>query len=135
MSERQNNNQNPSGIWQGIWANLIVEFNLIMASRSPEKNLDAWKILNLLKRQIPPECQEDINNEFQKLNVIMNKPVSGYSEIQRRSVKRKQIFQEAPDALLDLMGSIIKSLYERKWISRPDYTATPRSTGTPHIGE
>jgi hypothetical protein len=129
MTERQNNNQNPSGIWQGIWANLIVEFNIIMASRSPDKNLDAWKIICLLKRQIPPECQEDIKTNFKKLEEIMNKPTGGYSEIERRTAKRKQIFAEAPNALLDLMGSIIKSLYERKWINKPDYNAQPKYEG------
>jgi len=130
MTERQNNNQNPSGIWQGIWANLIIEFNVQMTSGN---YLAAWETMKLITIEIPFECQKDIENHYKNTVKIMSKPVSSYSYVMGVNSKKQQIYMEAPESLQKLMAEVIKSLYDRKWINRPDFNAQPKFEKKGHL--
>ena len=127
-----NNSQNPSGIWQGIWGNLFLQFNIEMMENN---YLRAWKTLQLLKSQIPPECEKEVNTEYDKVNQIIQQKTKAYTTTQRNRLKRTQLNNEAPSSLLHLMSCIRQSLYDKHWINKPDFNAHPRNTQEAHIGE
>jgi hypothetical protein len=118
MSENNygtNNNQNPSGIWQTVWGTLFSQFNEQMLNN---EYLRAWKTIQLLKSQIPPECEKDIEQDYQKLKALIKKPTNTYTVLQAMRDKKRQLEEEAPTALLELISNIRKSLYDRKWITK-----------------
>jgi hypothetical protein len=129
MTERQNNNQNPSGIWQGIWANLFIQ---IFTQMTENNYMGAWRSIELLKVSIPPECEEDIQKEYEKTSGIINKPAEAYGLIEANKIKKNQLNSEAPPALLTLLGSIRKSLYNKHWINK-DFSVQPLKSNSPHI--
>jgi hypothetical protein len=47
--------------------------------------------------------------------------------------KKQQIYMEAPESLQKLMAEVIKSLYDRKWINRPDFNAQPKFEKKGHL--
>lgn len=107
--------QNPSGIWQNIWAQLFGEFNKQMLCNN---FLGAWKTTQLLKTQIPPECEMEIQNEYDRVKRIINQPTQAYTAREHINQKRAQLNRDTPEALLTLMSSIRKTLYDKKWISK-----------------
>lgn len=123
-----NNSQNPSGIWQTIWGNLFYKFNEEMLN---ENYIRAWKTVQLLKGQIPPECEKDILEEYNQAHKIINKPIEAYTTIEAKRAKKQQLNNQAPEILLQLMGNIRQSLYDRKWINK-DFSIHPRE-GTAKI--
>lgn len=122
------NGQNPSGVWQTIWGNLFFKFNEEMLN---ENYLRAWKTAQLLKQQIPPECEKDIQEIYSKTDNIMKKPIYAYTTIEAKRAKKQQLTNEAPELLLELMGNIRQSLYNRNWINK-DFSIHPRG-GTAKI--
>jgi hypothetical protein len=107
--------QNPSGIWQNIWAQLFGEFNKQMLYNN---YLAAWKTVQLLKTQIPPECEEIIQDGYDHVKEIINRPTEAYTAREHINQKRAQLNRDTPEALLTLMSSIRKSLYDKKWITK-----------------
>lgn len=124
----QVNNQNPTAIWQGIWAGL---FNQIFQEMTKKDFLAAWEATQLLITQIPPECEDDIKNEIQKIKKIVNTPIEAYTTQQLQRNKEQVINQKLPPALLELFSAIKKSLYNKNWINK-DFSVKPRA-GTANI--
>lgn len=122
------NSQNPSGIWQTIWGNLFYKFNEEMLNNN---YIRAWKTVQLLKAQIPPECEKDILEEYKRTDNIMKKPIEAYTSTEAKRRKNYQLNNEAPEGLLQLMGNIRQSLYDRNWINK-DFSIHPRG-GTAKI--
>lgn len=116
------NSQNPSGIWQSIWGNLFYQFNEQMLNN---EYLRAWKTVQLLKAQIPPECEKDIQQEYNRVKKIIDQPTEAYTAREHINQKRAQLNRETPEALLALMGNIRYSLYDKKWINK-DFSIHPR---------
>jgi hypothetical protein len=133
MEENKTSNsasQNPSGVWQGIWGNLFFQFNQQMLENS---YLRAWKTIQLLKSQIPPECEIEIQTEYDKVYRMIKSPMQAYTSLDANRMKMHQLNTEAPDALLSLLSNIRKSLYDKKWINRPDFTAQPKYEKKGHL--
>lgn len=119
--EHQSNNQNPSGIWQQIWAKLFWQ---AIDQITFQNFIGAWETLQLLKVQIPPECEEDTIEAYKKTEAVMKKPISSYNYVATAQKKQRQIQSEAPEALRELIGAVRKSLYIKGWINK-DFTIRP----------
>jgi hypothetical protein len=137
--ERQSNNNNPFGIWQSIWADQIKLFNEQMieatTSNKPHDNYRlAYTALTALNQEIPDECQTEVKTKFNAVTVVMNKPKKGHDCVAKERNKNSQINKEAPPALWEAMGEIIRSLHRKGWINKPDFSARPRNTEEAHIG-
>ena len=137
--ERQSNNNNPFGIWQSIWADQIKLFNEQMieatTSNQPYNNYRiAYTALTALNQEIPEECQIEVKSRFKDVTLVMKKPKQGHDFVAQEKHKRSQISNEAPPALWEAMGEIIRSLHRKGWINKPDFSARPRNTEEAHIG-
>jgi hypothetical protein len=128
--ERQNNSQNPSGIWQGIWAEL---FRQMINQMTFNNYVGAWETSLIIQAQLPPDCREDVKPFYLETSKIFSKEVEGYNKMAAYQNKIKQVNKEAPQALRNLMSQIISSLYERKWINRPDFSAQPKYEKKGHL--
>lgn len=134
MTEGFGNEQNPSGIWQKLWVDLITNFNVIMASpiiNSPNKYEKAWQTQELLHGQIPPECQQDTQETFKKTKEVMQRKVTGYDAVDRARYKQQTNYLER-EALLNLNTETIISLFAHKWINK-SFGAKPRFERKGHL--
>jgi hypothetical protein len=136
--ERQSSGNNPFGIWQSIWADLIKAFNEQMiyaiSSDFPENNYNiAWTTLIALNESIPTECREDVQTTYSICEQTFYKPIKGYDLYSKHISKRNQIRREGPSALWKLDGEIITSLHKRGWINKPDFSASPKYEKKGHL--
>jgi gentisate 1,2-dioxygenase len=131
MSEITNSNgQNPSGVWQGLWGSLFMQFNIQMTEHN---YLAAWTTLGLMRVEIPTDCQQCIEEEYSKVEKIINKTTTGYNTVERQRRKLIQLNNEAPIALRNLLGKITKSLYDGGWINKADFTGKPKYGKKGHL--
>ncbi|MGD0071391.1 MAG: hypothetical protein ABSB71_07945 [Candidatus Bathyarchaeia archaeon] len=124
MTERRSNDQNPSGIWQGIWANLYNQFFEQMTFGNYSA---AWDTALSIQTVIPPDCQEDTKEEYDKVSQVFAKPISSFHYASALQQKHRQINIETPKVLRDLIRAVTKSLYDKGWINK-DFTAKPKET-------
>jgi hypothetical protein len=127
--EKHNINQNPTGIWQGIWADLFRQINMQMTAGQYSA---AWFSLQLIKVQLPPECIQDTEADFLKASKIMQTVIEGYGYMEIYQNKKRQIAKDAPEVILSLLGKIVASLYIHHWINK-DFTVKPLKQDSPHI--
>lgn len=118
MTETQSfsrNQANPTGIWQSIWANLFMQ---AITEMSKNQYIHAFNTLEILKSQIPPECEKDIEQLYQETKRIVEKKVPSYNLSSQQEKKFAQIQTELKPATLKLMAKIRNSLYEKHWINK-----------------
>lgn len=129
MSEIQQNQSNPTIIWQSIWGDL---FRTII-SQITENNFEgAYKTLELLKVMLPPECEKDIEEKYKEVKTLLIKPSNGYNFDNAKENKKNQLYKDMPAALMTLMGEVRKTLYDRHWINK-DFSIHPESGRTAKI--
>ena len=125
MSEiRFNKDQNPSGVWQAIWAELFKIVNEHLINGTSNNFRMAWRSLLLLQSEIPPECQTDTKESFTKAKQVMD--FQTYN-------KDKQLEIDAPIALREVLAAVITSLYTRHWINKPEFGAQPKYEKKGHL--
>lgn len=133
MTENSQNQNNPTGIWQSMWCNL---FTLFFNQFSERKYTASYETLKMLKKSIPPECEKDVDSEFEKVAKVFKKPAlpaSGYWAYDDAQFnKQHQIITETPTLLLNLIGLIRNSLYEKGWINK-NFGAKPRYEKKGHL--
>lgn len=120
MSETKGNKgQNPSGIWQAIWVDLIKTINENLITGTANTFRIAWRSLLVLQKTIPPQCIEDTKEEYKKAKETMD--FKSYN-------KDKQLEIDAPYALREVLGAVIFSLFDRGWINK-DFGIKPKFDG------
>lgn len=124
------NQNNPSGIWQHIWVTLTIQALNEYSQRQYEK---CFKTLQLLKSQLPPECAKDVSQKFEQITKIIQTPVTGYNLQDAQEKRLIHITREIPTTLIELLGNITNSLYTHNWINK-SFNVAPLSTKKPHIG-
>lgn len=132
MENNQNQN-NPTGIWQHIWVTLIIQ-----ALEEYKRNdyVGCYNTTKLLKTQLPPECETEITEKFNVIIKILKK-ISETKGSTLQQVQDKQIYlihNELPEPLLELLGAVRKSLFDKGWINK-NFGASPINKKKPHIGE
>jgi hypothetical protein len=120
---------NPTGIWQSIWANLFMQ---TIEEISNKQYIHAYSTLEILKKQIPPECETDIEKEFKDVTTLVKQPINGFNYNSAQEQKMSQIQNKLRPALLNLMGSIRSSLYKHNWINK-DFSAQPQFKRKGHL--
>lgn len=133
MSEFSQNQNNPTGIWQSMWCDLFKQF---FDQYTTKNYLGAFETLKILKKSIPPECEKDVTLDFEKVSSVFNKtgkPTYGYWAYEEAQFnKMHRIITETPMLLLELLGSIRNSLYEKGWINK-NFGAKPRFEKKGHL--
>lgn len=113
MSENQQTN--PTAIWQNLWCCL---FKQAMDQFTDSNYPGCFKTLKMLKVQIPPECEKDVAETFEKAQVVYEAKTTGYNRSITQERKMWQIHNVFPPYLLDIMSAIRSSLYARGWINK-----------------
>jgi hypothetical protein len=118
MTESQTysrNQANPTGIWQTIWANLFMQS---IEEITAKQYIHAFNTLEILKSQIPPECETEIEEVYKTTKLIVEKKVVGHNLNKAQENKIAQIQTELRPAVLNLMAKIRNSLYNKHWINK-----------------
>lgn len=129
MENSSNNNQNnPSGIWQGRWAK---QLDLILECFYNFDYLNAWNALEDFKTILPPDCETDIEKVFQETKKAVF-TTRQYSYIPEINVKQKQktIYTTIIPKERELLTAIKKSLFDRGWINK-NFSVKPRYENLP----
>jgi hypothetical protein len=129
METKQGNNPNPSGVWQGIWAFLYNQFFFQMTTND---YFAAWETAKDIETVIPPECQKEAKIEFDKASSVFSKHIVSYNYTAAYQQKERQINNEAPTALRELIKVVTRSLYSNGWINK-DFNIQPLNVNRPHI--
>lgn len=111
----QNNPQNPSNIWQGIWAKLFIQ---IMQEMTNQQFQQAYKTMQLLKTQLPPECEKDVKTNYKKLDEIFQIEVNYYFSNKAQRDVNNYYKTKGYNEIIDCLTSVKNSLYDRKWITK-----------------
>lgn len=121
MSEHTQNQNNPTGIWQHIWVTLTMQ---ALTEYKEKKYLACWETIKLLKAELPPECEAEIQQEYNKIKIIMKKQIPGFN--QQNVVERRTAYLQAelPDPLLEIIGDIRHTLFKNNWINK-NFSAKP----------
>ena len=132
MTENQGysyNSQNPSGIWQGIWAQCFTQ---TLYAMSEGNYAVAYNRLLDLQSMLPPECNAETKAAYEKAEKIICREVAGYSTTQREFYAKQYTKQYAPPAIRELMATVISSLFNKGWINK-NFGAKPLKANIPHI--
>lgn len=121
--ENSNNQQNPTNVWQTVWAKL---FSITFEQMIEKDFIGAWRTTELLITQIPPECETDIQKEVCKVKKVLNTQIESYTTPRLARDTKYFIDHKLPPALLELFSAIKKSLYDRHWINK-DFGIHPDS--------
>lgn len=117
MSNYQNSEQNPSGIWQTLWASSLQEFNKTRLENNPKKFDLCWQILENLYSDIPPDSQNDVKDKYNAAKKFMEREITGYNNVEIAQNTKIAIYKQK-QLLIELKTAIIHSLYDRKWITK-----------------
>jgi hypothetical protein len=133
MTEYSQNQNNPTGIWQHIWVTLTLQ---AIEQYSKKQYLSMWETLKILKKEIPPECEKDCEVQYTKITQIVQEinKITGNKLQSVKDTYAYRVYRDLPEPLLDLLGQIRKSLFEKGWINK-NFQIQPLSTKKPHMGE
>lgn len=120
----QPQNPNPTGIWQSLWLKLISQ---ALDEISQRRYVSAWQTLQLLRTQIPPECEQEVKKYYDAIEPIVNKQFRGNNLQEAQELRAHYIFLKMQTPLLELLSAIRTSLYEHNWINK-DFTVRARIT-------
>ena len=116
-------NNNPTAIWQGRWAQKLDDILYYLSEFQP---ITAWNHLEDFKTILPPICREDVQKLFDETKKVVFKPlkvsiVTYYAE-QSKNHHRDNV---AIPAERKLLTAITNSLFDRGWINK-DFSIHPR---------
>ncbi len=128
MTEYSQNQNNPTGIWQHIWVTLTLQ---AIEQYSKKQYLSMWETLKILKKEIPPECENDCEAQYTKITQIVQEinKITGNKLQSVKDIYAYRVYRDLPEPLLDLLGQIRKSLFEKGWINK-NFGAKPKFGGT-----
>jgi hypothetical protein len=123
--------QNPTAIWQAQWAKCLDE---IMFHLQCFAHMDAWNDLVNMKAILPPDCETDVEQNFVETEKIVFKRLM-ISTVTYRGEQTKRNYREyvVIPAERKLLTAIKKSLFDRGWINRPEFSAQPKFEKKGHL--
>lgn len=129
MESYGSQNNNPTAIWQGRWAQKLDD---ILFYFSQFNTMAAWNALLDFKTILPPNCEEEVQQLYDETEKIVFKKITvsrvfSYAE-QTKKYHRESIVLPAERKLLT---AIKNSLFTNGWINK-DFSVHPRQ-GTAHI--
>jgi hypothetical protein len=127
MSGYNQNQNNPTGIWQHIWVTLTLQ---ALEQLSNKKYLSAWETLKLLTKEIPPECEQDCKPQYEKITKIIQQiyQIKGNTLKNVTDTQMYRIQRDLPEPLIEFLGTIRKSLFDNGWINK-SFGAKPKFEG------
>jgi hypothetical protein len=130
MSERQPG-QNPIAMWQATWAKEIDEILLYFREFN---TIMAWNELINMKTILPPDVEADVEQTFTDTEAIVFKK-NLFSSVVTIGAKQASNYRDNTvlPAERKLLTAIKKSLFERGWINKPDFTAQPKFEKKGHL--
>ncbi len=124
MTEYNQNQANPAGIWQHIWVTLTMKY---LEQMNAKLYMNAWSTLLDYREELPPDCQPDCEPFYQKIDAIIQE-ITAVKGNTLQEVEEKQayfIYKKMPKPLRELKGQITKSLFDHNWINK-DFSVKPR---------
>lgn len=92
---------------------------------------EAYKSIDLLKGQLPPECEEEVEKDFEKLKKAFNITAEGYyPNLMKKQINIKYA-TTGQEELKNCLRAVKKTLFKNGWINK-DFSVKPRA-GTANI--